>query len=63
MQAGDAGLMSTEVNAIIAELQEQLRVLSSRAAQLAGRLAIVTQERDKFQKKLGDEDKDSAGSE
>lgn len=55
--------MSTEVNAIIGELQEQLRLLSSRAAQLAGQLAIVTQERDEFQKKPRDEDENTAGSE
>ncbi len=54
--------MSTEVNAIIGELQDQLRMLSSRAAQLAGQVAIVTQERDEA-KKSRDEDKDSVGSE
>ena len=54
--------MSTEVNAIIGELQEQMRLLSSRAAKLAGQLATVTQERDEA-KKSHDEDKHSAGSE
>ncbi len=53
--------MNTEVNAIIGELQEQLRLLSSRAAQSAGRLAIVTKERDEFQKKADDEDNSTAG--
>ncbi len=37
---------TTEVNALITELQQQLVVLSSRAAQYAAMVAVVTSELD-----------------
>ena len=42
--------MSVEINAIIAELQQQIAVFSSRAAQHAGALATMTAERDALKK-------------
>ena len=53
--------MAADVNAIIAELQEQLRLLSSRAAQLAGQLATLASERDELQKKV-DEHREGNGT-
>ena len=55
--------MSVEMNAIISELQEQLRLLSSRAAQAAAQLATVTKERDELREKSKANDKDSTGPE
>ena len=42
--------MSVEINALVAEFQQQITVLSSRAAQYAARLAVATAERDALKK-------------
>jgi hypothetical protein len=49
--------MATDINGIVTELQEQLKWLSSRAAQLAGQLTAVIKERDELQEKLDEQTK------
>lgn len=57
--------MSVRIDAAIAEFQQQIMMLSSRAAKYAAELAVVTAKLEAFKKKdeLVDDDKDSTCSE